>query len=343
MYAMNLPSLRRRGALRQWRACGFTLVELLVVIAIIGILVAMLLPAVQAAREAARKAQCQNNFKQLGLAALNYELTTKELPPAYWSQWAGTPRREKFHSTLAFVLPYIEERALAEQYDWEQNWDYSNPALPIDNKRLSETRIASFICPSVSDARLETPGTFDYGVCDEAPLGINDNTKVKNIYQHLVDENKVVARLNTKSKHVSMLYTQKKGSGNQTYWVMPKLRYATDGTSNTFMWFESGGRPLYYEKGKPKVDAHGRQMSTQGGNTWANYNNAYVIHGDIPNGCYGIFNCMNNEEIYSFHSGGAFFGMGDGAVRFVSESIDPDAFLSLFTRDSGDIVDASKI
>src|SRR5882724_1366526 len=83
------------------RGSAFTLVELLVVIAIIGILVALLLPAIQAAREAARRSQCQNNLKQIGLAITNYESATKTLPPGAFlgegSAWS------------AFILPYLEE------------------------------------------------------------------------------------------------------------------------------------------------------------------------------------------------------------------------------------------
>src|SRR4051812_5661351 len=121
------------------RLRGFTLVELLVVIAIIGILVALLLPAIQAAREAARRTQCVNKEKQLGLAILNYESAKKQLPLAYTPNysispgavpWAGVcpsisqagqalpadnglPR----HFVLTFILPYLEYQALYDQID----------------------------------------------------------------------------------------------------------------------------------------------------------------------------------------------------------------------------------
>src|SRR5437016_10005363 len=94
---------------------AFTLVELLVVIAIIGVLVALLLPAIQAAREAARKSQCSNNLKQIGLAVHQYELTRKRLPPgAIWSN--GTPKVRK-GSVLFFLLPYLEETAVFNAVD----------------------------------------------------------------------------------------------------------------------------------------------------------------------------------------------------------------------------------
>ena len=101
------------------RATGFTLVELLVVIAIIGVLVALLLPAVQAARESARRAQCVNNIRQVVLATLNYEDTHKELPPgALWRDEENNLRENS--GLLAKILPYAEDAALHDLIDFTQ-------------------------------------------------------------------------------------------------------------------------------------------------------------------------------------------------------------------------------
>src|SRR5262245_23466783 len=106
-------------------SAGFTLVELLVVIAIIGILVALLLPAIQAAREAARRAQCQNNMKQMGLATLNFESAKKKLPPTHnrTTVYINGKGISAEHSTITYLLSYLEEQAIADQWDWKQTWN----------------------------------------------------------------------------------------------------------------------------------------------------------------------------------------------------------------------------
>src|SRR5687768_9569753 len=111
---------------------GFTLVELLVVIAIIGVLVALLLPAVQAAREAARRMQCGNNLKQLGLACHNFHDTFKALPPS---------RSDDGLTWCGYLLPYIEQRAYYEAFDFTLPWPKQTvPAL--------KTPLKPFICPT---------------------------------------------------------------------------------------------------------------------------------------------------------------------------------------------------
>src|SRR5438128_9199184 len=128
---------RRR---RPWRT-AFTLIELLVVIAIIAILIALLVPAVQKVREAAARTQCLNNLKQLGLAIHNHHDTYKFFPPSATSQpfnagWAPT------HGWGPFILPFIEQKPLFDQYQWTKNW--FDPA----NQPVVTTPLAVMLCPS---------------------------------------------------------------------------------------------------------------------------------------------------------------------------------------------------
>jgi len=138
------------------RRTAFTLVELLVVIAIIGVLVALLLPAVQAAREAARRTQCTNNLKQIALAVHNYEGSRQLFPPSFcWNRVTGN----KGGSWSAFtrILPYVEENNIYLNVDFTQA--YSNALLP-DGSKLMTARISMLMCGSeVNDTmRLDAMG-----------------------------------------------------------------------------------------------------------------------------------------------------------------------------------------
>jgi prepilin-type N-terminal cleavage/methylation domain-containing protein len=328
-------------------SAGFTLVELLVVIAIIGILVALLLPAIQAAREAARRSQCQSNMKQLGLAALNYESGQKKLPPSKYKVLVQDPANpggrkiENGQSTIGFLLSYMEESSLAGKYRIDLPWDYVNTAKGIDNKGASQTRINVLRCPTAPEDRAGSdgsanPGALDYRVCDQMA-----DDAATNALKQLIDAGNVKARPNSKGNYVSMLWNRcgetPAGSGN---WEtdFARLKNCTDGTSQTFMFFETGGAPVFWKQGVAPTSGRpgaGASGETQGGESWARFENWYAVHDRDGT---SFFNYNNNEEIYSFHVGGAFFGMGDGSVRYVSTSIDPDAFVSLFTRDSNDIL-----
>jgi prepilin-type N-terminal cleavage/methylation domain-containing protein len=135
----SAPGQRRRG---------FTLVELLVVIAIIGVLVALLLPAIQAAREAARRMQCTNNLKQLGLATLNYESARRELPPGHRMSKDGT-NIDSLGSWVTQVLPYLEESALFSRIDQDQL--FFEQSIDVGAGQFEKTHhvfLPSMACPS---------------------------------------------------------------------------------------------------------------------------------------------------------------------------------------------------
>jgi len=338
----ELYSPRRRIRNR----AAFTLVELLVVIAIIGILVALLLAAIQAAREAARRTSCQNNMKQLGLATLNYETAKKKLPHSKYYDRLPSPTgfgsADVKHSTIQYILSYMEETAIASQWNFKTTWDYSNNALPIDNARLNKQTIAAVRCASAPPDRGQFTGAIDYRVCDE--ISISDPT---HWLPALIANGQVKARPNRKGKYISLLYNYMK-TGPE-YATDPKkdcseapatLKQCIDGLSKTFMWFETGAAPITYEKGVEEQKLI-TTAEVANGDTWANYDNFYVV-GNIKNyiTVYGTqpMNYTNGNEIYSFHVGGAFFTMGDGSVKWINNDIDPDVFVSYFTRDSNDTI-----
>ena len=169
----------QRDARHRARRSGFTLVELLVVIAIIGILVALLLPAVQAAREAARRMQCTNNLKQLGLAAQNFHDTYKRFPPGSLAPSRGMPTgttpTHQFVGTLVYILPFMEQQAVYDQIDNALDIDLTHfPGInygstkPIQEWFLvsgtwaaGQTRINAFTCPSANPYS-NTDGLFAY-------------------------------------------------------------------------------------------------------------------------------------------------------------------------------------
>jgi prepilin-type N-terminal cleavage/methylation domain-containing protein/prepilin-type processing-associated H-X9-DG protein len=123
-----------------FRTCGFTLIELLVVIAIIGVLIALLLPAIQSARESARRASCANNLRQIGVALQSFHNDHKKLPPSRY--FNGYP------TWFAIILPYVEEQSLAHQ------WRLDEPFYADSNRAARETPVAIFRCPSRSGAYL---------------------------------------------------------------------------------------------------------------------------------------------------------------------------------------------
>ena len=125
------------SSLKPQASFAFTLIELLVVIAIIGILIALLLPAIQSARESARRLQCANNFKQLGLAALQYEQTAKAFPVSRLALPGGVR-----HGWGSIFLANLEQQNLQDTYHWNRSWNHA------DNQPAVRTSLSVMVCPS---------------------------------------------------------------------------------------------------------------------------------------------------------------------------------------------------
>ena len=303
----------RRSRTTYPRHSGFTLIELLVVVAIIAILIALLLPAVQQAREAARRSQCTNNLKQIGLAMHNFESAYGHLP---FGDKLNDLNDKKI-GPGAQILPYVEQSVLWNKYDVNVNW------YDAANADIVKQVLPVYICPTTTtNDRLfnSTEGgvAFTAAVADYMPpSGVGGTEKTYMQAQHgmtIADDKAIL--------------TKKVKQAN-------KLRDATDGLSNSIMYTECAGKPDIWSNGR-------RTGGTNFKTGWASHATGFDPKMFVQGGCTGTgscsVNCCNDQAVYSFHTGGANVGMGDGSVRFLNAQIAPTVFIGLLTRANGDIL-----
>lgn len=330
---------------------GFTLVELLVVITIIGILIALLLPAVQSAREAARRLQCQNNLKQLGLAALSHESAYGYYPGGGWgTEWAGDPDRgagvRQPGGWTYTVLPYLEQQAV---YDLGHD---GQPDGVTDGQRdgalqRAKTPLAVFNCPSRRRATV-------YAKSDPRPAHHNS----RQVTQGAVVDYAVNAGSYYKGGYCSgpgsiaaaasfNWETQCKVSlGNGLSYTQSEVTVAMvrDGTSNTYLLGEKHVQPNRYNDGRDKGD----DDDPYGGCSADTYRwcGLYPDTGEYltpkPDTSHASDAYFNIWRFGSAHSGTCQFAFCDGSVRGISYSIDQAVHAVLGNRQSGQPVDASK-
>lgn len=288
---------------------GFTLVELLVVIAIIGVLVALLLPAIQAAREAARRSSCQNNLRQLGIALHNHIDARGGLPPC---------RSTKPVQRGSFIdlLPYIEQSNVHEQYD------FSKPFTDPDNNAVVLLPISIFQCPSSAEpaerqVQLATGPTVAQLIPDRYGAPTDYYVRVD---QEFTNSQGVAAVPAMESNRIT------------------PIRKITDGLSHTIGSDEISGRPQKYIRA---VRQEGLSTTQPGWAAWSALNALRVVgysadgtvEGSATEGQFEcIVNCSNDQGTYSFHPGGAHVLLLDSSVQFVAEDVQVDLMMALHSR-----------
>lgn len=347
---------------------AFTLIELLVVVVIIAILASLLLPAVQQARESARRAKCESNLKQVGLAVHNYASTFGYLPQSHRPVGnTSAPRVAGFTE----LLPYLEQSNLSKVYDLTKNW--SDPA----NAAVVQTVIPVLVCPSSIDpTRLDgdpntksTPGGWQANVA-----AITDYSATIGVDARLLTNNLVDAAGDGILPRDNGYDSTKPLSATNHPVGLPRFSDVTDGLSNTILVAESAGRPYRFIKGGTKVttDADIYQTNPPGsanvinGGGWSRPATELTIRGAYDDGStwtgvpaaadilYAVnrtnggaydFGSANNDPVYSslgsgevfgFHPAGANVVLGDGSVRLISQNIGIRVFAALVTRAGGE-------
>ena len=323
---------------------GFTLIELLVVIAVIGILVALILPAVQQAREAARRAGCKNNLKQIGLALHNYLGSHQVFPPGYVDLNAvpnSTPDIDlgPGWGWATFLVPHMDQDPIYNQINFNQGVGAGV------NIQISQKSLPIYQCPS--------DGLQD-------PFSVYDST--------FIAPNMTLAHSNyvACSGWVECFY----GAGGN-----PQPGLGTDGLNGPYgvtgvgmFWRNSKMTPQRALDGLSNTIAIGERSSNHAPATWtgaparmrcpawmavqppvpnspppgpaytnSDYGEAFVLsHGNslhVPNADFPVY---DPDVFYSYHTGGANFLFGDGSVRFISRSVDGQTFQALVTSAGGD-------
>jgi prepilin-type N-terminal cleavage/methylation domain-containing protein len=281
------------------RRRGFTLIELLVVIAIIAILVALLLPAVQQARAAARRSQCRSNLKQVGIALHNYHETHTRLPPLM--VYHSSSCCSRWFSWMVMILPGMDQTPLYESFDLNLNAFGGNG--PVVNRDYTATKIAAYKCPS--DIHSDKVRQWNFG----GSIGVVG-------YAH-------TAYLGCRGSDASLPGNGMFPDRNRTV----RFRDVTDGQSNTIQVGERtidvAGQYGWWAAGSGS-DTHGLGDS--------------VLHsgtGFYPGDPLGN---ADRFHWWSLHNNGAHFLMSDGAVKFMNYTMDHQVLLDLSTRKGQEVI-----
>jgi prepilin-type N-terminal cleavage/methylation domain-containing protein len=353
------------------RKNGFTLVELLVVFSIIGVLVSLLLPAVQAARESARRMQCSNNLKQLGLASLNFESGYKAFPRAgeHIVTFEGDQyKTQDYYNSLALMLPFLEQNNTYNSIDFDYRYNEGPNIISKENGVAAGAIVPTFLCPT-NGLRPEPTDNESYACSDYAALpyvGINNAAAevtgmVPGRYNAVLTAKQYPARFYqrysatddtvspTKTVQLRPSDWLKANNFNMTEGGA-KVGGCTDGLSNSVMIFEDVGRNETMDGtgGYPNnyldpVDGRGRrhwrwaEPDNSSGASRVINNNSAPFGGPVT--CpWTAHDCGPNNEMFSFHVGGAQCVMGDGSVQFLSENIDLRTFYSICTSSNGEVM-----
>ena len=310
---------------------AFTLVELLVVIAIIGVLIALLLPAVQQAREAARRIQCTNNLKQLGLALHNYDAALGKFPPGglgYPMVW----------SPQSQLLPYVEQGNLQDLLD------FSKPPMtafggPAQNEEAAKVTIDLLLCPSDKD---KVPGSPYGGISYPASMGSGMNDR-----NNTADDG-------SNANADGLIYSLSKNS----------FRDVIDGTSNTVVFSEhllgdgTDSAPPTGDYRFRVIELSTSTQTTESACTagsapkWSGQRGAKWINGHLNDTLYNHWygpnshnpDCQNGYHNFALtsarsqHPGGVQVCMVDGSARFVAETIDLAIWRAIATRAGGEVI-----
>jgi len=328
----------------------------LVVIAIIGILIALLLPAVQAAREAARRSQCNNNLKQIGLGLHNYADKYKVFPAyayivgsysnpntTYLNPWEGP-------SIFVMLLPYIEQSSVYNQWKWRASWDgRSAPSGAADadttlNTALSRTKINAYKCPSDSPYPDPAYAGCNYGGSAGTTLAWT-GTYADQVGVFRYNMETSFADIRDGTANTVMTSEHLVGDGSSNYNVGDVVRaQAFPGTVTNTLWTQAD------------LDTYGQQClsgisnhHSHGGREWAAAMQAQSVFNTLapPNHrwptCQECSGCgwMDSRGIFparSRHPGGVNAGMADASVRFVSETVNLATWQALGTRAGGESV-----
>lgn len=328
----------RRG--RHWSRRAFTLIELLVVIAIIGVLIGLLLPAVQKVREAANRMKCSNNLKQIGIAMHAFHdsyqafppcrVNNRAAPPAPAQPWSDFPQMSNVHlrhTWAPFTFPYIEQGNLQSLWNWSADTTDNTVknAQGMTNFQVAQTDVKLFLCPSAPTGRKGNPT----GAATDFVLGVTDYSPTSALFSRP----QMAPYLNgvtfpaapTGANGVGML------DGALKMNSLNPISGITDGTSNTMLMGEDAGRPQGWRMGQNAGFIHpptptGYRAPIGG---WAQPCQLINISGinpgivppavSFPGPC--AVNCQNGEDLFSFHTGGANILMADGSVRLLSANV----------------------